>query len=145
MDDDAEAISAVINAAFSEFRSLYSAGGYAATALPPELVLKRMEGGPHWVALVDGAVVGTVAAVLNENGCYVRGMAVLPGMRARGLGYKLLLAVEEFAEDSPCLYLTTTPFLHRAIQLYEQFGFVRTGEDDLHGTPLIKMAKQLPA
>jgi hypothetical protein len=41
------------------------------------------------------------------------------------------------------LLLSTTPFLDRAIRLYEKFGFRRNGEPphDLFGTPLITMDK----
>ena len=41
--------------------------------------------------------------------------------------------------------LSTTPFLHPAIALYERCGFARTGEGpvDLAGTPLVTMTKAL--
>jgi len=41
--------------------------------------------------------------------------------------------------------LSTTPFLHPAIALYERCGFARTGEGpvDLAGTPLFTMTKAL--
>jgi len=41
------------------------------------------------------------------------------------------------------MFLSTTPFLARAIQLYERKGFKRTSEgpDNLFGTPLFTMEK----
>lgn len=56
-------------------------------------------------------------------------------------------SVQDFAAAQECkrLYLSTTPFLTRAIALYERLGFVRTdaGPHDLYGTPLFTMEKML--
>ena len=43
------------------------------------------------------------------------------------------------------MYLTTTPFLNDAIRLYQRWGFTRVpdGDEDLFGTPLFTMAKNL--
>ena len=68
---------------------------------------------------------------------------------ARGMriGAALLSQVEQFAlaGNFKRLVLSTTPFLDRAIQLYEHFGFRRTteGSNDLFGTPLFTMEKLL--
>jgi ribosomal protein S18 acetylase RimI-like enzyme len=44
------------------------------------------------------------------------------------------------------LFLSTTPFLDRAISLYERFGFQRNEEGlrELFGTPLFTMEKFVP-
>jgi hypothetical protein len=46
----------------------------------------------------------------------------------------------------PLPAVSTTPFLLRAITLYERCGFRRTGDgpEDLSGTPLFTMEKTLP-
>jgi hypothetical protein len=43
------------------------------------------------------------------------------------------------------LFLSTAPFLTRAISLYEQFGFLRSNEGPhtLFGTPIFTMRKVL--
>jgi GNAT superfamily N-acetyltransferase len=96
---------------------------------------------------LDDSVVGTVAAVDRGEELYVRGMAVLPRARGRRVGELLLREVEGHAAalGYSRLSLSTTPFLHRAIRLYERFGFVRSeeGARDLFGTPLFTMAKSL--
>jgi len=88
-----------------------------------------------------------VSAVLNENGLYVRGMAVIPSARGLGAGARLLAHVCDVAAAAraPRLFLSTTPFLAGAIRLYTAFGFVRTedGPDHLCGTPLFTMEKRL--
>jgi len=90
---------------------------------------------------------GTVSAVARADSLYVRGMAVLPAARGRRIGQCLLQQAEKFALGNHCrrLFLSTTPFLLRAIRLYEHFGFCRTDEGprELFGTPLFTMEKLL--
>ncbi|HLG40585.1 MAG TPA: GNAT family N-acetyltransferase, partial [Chitinophagaceae bacterium] len=76
---------------------------------------------------------------------YVRSMAVSPGARGKGIGKILMEHVHEmaFSNGCTCITLTTTHFLLPAIRLYESFGFKRQGPGDLHGTPLIRMIKNL--
>jgi GNAT superfamily N-acetyltransferase len=85
----------------------------------------------------------------QRNGLCVRGMAVLPAARGLGVGRRLLAQVEAFAVENGCvrLFLSTTPFLTRAIRLYEDFGFRVTndGPHDLFGTSLFSMEKMLTA
>jgi N-acetylglutamate synthase-like GNAT family acetyltransferase len=104
-----------------------------------------MQEGPVWVALVNDAVVGTVSAVPKGESLYVRGMAIVPVARGRRIGESLLMRVEIFAYEHGFkrLFLSTTPFLGRAIQLYERYGFRRSveGPDNIFGTPLFSMEK----
>jgi GNAT superfamily N-acetyltransferase len=67
-------------------------------------------------------------------------------MRGKGIGKLLLEQVEDFAcaNGYKRLILNTTPFMNRAIRLYEGFGFGFTGtEQNWFGTRLRTMAKQL--
>jgi GNAT superfamily N-acetyltransferase len=83
--------------------------------------------------------------VLQGESLYVRGMAALPSARGRQIGKLLVDSVQDFATARGCqrLFLSTTPFLSRAIALYERLGFVRTAEGphDLFGTPLFTMER----
>jgi GNAT superfamily N-acetyltransferase len=141
---DATDIATVLRQSFLEFEALYTPKGFAATTPDPEQVGSRMEEGPAWIALCEARIAGTASAV---PGLYVRGVAVVPSMRGRGIGEAVLNEVESFARQNGCarMFLTTTPFLTSAIRLYERFGFTRVpnGADDLFGTPLIKMEKNL--
>ena len=78
---------------------------------------------------------------------YIRSMAVAPSARGYGVGKLLLRQMERSSleEGFSRLTLKTTPFLTRAIRLYEHFGFQRNDDisDDLFGTPLITMEKIL--
>ena len=95
--------------------------------------------------MLNGEIIGTVSAVPDGKSLYVRSMAVLPVARGHHLGQQLLDQVELYAREQGHnrLYLSTTPFLHRAIRLYENHGFRRTttGPQDLFGTPLFSMEK----
>ena len=137
----------MLGAAFAEYRSLYTDQGFAATTPTGAQVQSRMLEGPIWIALQDGAVVGTGSVVLRGDELYIRGMAVLPSSRGLHLGELLLKQAEDFAISHNCkrLVLSTTPFLLRAIRLYERAGFKRTGEGprDLFGTPLFTMVRDL--
>jgi ribosomal protein S18 acetylase RimI-like enzyme len=143
---DEMAISSVLLEAFREYLPQYTPAGFAATTPSPSEVLRRMEEGPVWLAIIESDTVGTVSAVLRgKHALYIRGMAVLPQARGLQIGNLLFELIEEYAKEHGCtkLVLSTTPFLDRAIRLYERLGFVRTdeGPHDLHGTPLITMGK----
>ncbi len=138
----------MLEAAFEEYRSLYTDQGFAATTQNTDQIQRRMLEGPIWIALRDDIAIGTVSVVLRGEELYVRGMAVLPSARGLHLGELLLKQVQDFALAHNCkrLILSTTPFLLRAIRLYERAGFRRTAEGphDLFGTALFAMVKDLP-
>lgn len=144
---DAPVLAAVMRQAFAEYEPLYTEEGYAATTPNAKDIHLRMKQGPVWVAVHDGQIVGTASVVPKPAGIYVRGMAVIPAARGLGIGYLLLNEIDRFAVANGCdrLFLSTTPFLSRAIRLYEAFGFQRTNEGphDLFGTPLFTMEKIL--
>jgi ribosomal protein S18 acetylase RimI-like enzyme len=145
---DETTISSVLFEAFREYLPKYTLEGFAATTPSPAEVLRRMAEGPVWLALTGSEVVATVSAVLREGGVlYIRGMAVLPKARGLRIGSLLFELTEQYAIEHGCkkLILSTTPFLDRAIRLYERLGFVRTDADphDLHGTPLFTMERQV--
>jgi GNAT superfamily N-acetyltransferase len=145
--EDALAIAEVLRKAFAEYEAFYTPGGFAATTPTRERILARLPDGPTWIAVDGSRIEGTVSAVLYDTALYVRSMAVLPTARGQRVGELLLGHVEEFAAGQGCttLFLSTTPFLTRAIRLYERSGFRRsdTGPSDLFGTPLFTMVKQI--
>lgn len=136
---------------FVEYQSLYTPQGYAATVITPAEVLIRAKEGPVWVALDDNRdddrIVGTASAICKGDSLYIRGMAVTPIARGKSVGYDLLRHIETYASANAIsrLFLSTTPFLDRAIRLYQTFGFHRTdeGPHELFGTPLFTMEKIL--
>ena len=144
---DLSEIAMLMHEAFVEYRSRYTEAAFLATTPNAEQIAVRMTEGPVWVAEHDAAILGTVSVVPRGDDLYIRGMAVLPQARGLRLGQLLLKQVEEFAraQNHNRLVLSTTPFLHRAIQLYERAGFQRTdeGPHDLFGTPLFTLVRSV--
>jgi putative acetyltransferase len=143
----ASVIASLLRQAFTEYESLYTRAAFAATTPTASQIEARWHEGPVWVTIQNDNIIGTVAAVPKSSGLYIRSMAVLPAARGQGIAGKLLKEIENFAidHDYKRLFLSTTPFLHRAIRLYDQFGFLRTsaGPHELHGTTLFTMEKSL--
>jgi putative acetyltransferase len=140
-------ISSVLRQAFEEYEPLYTPAAFAATTPTASQIEERWSEGPVWVAIRCQEIVGTVAAVPKPSGLYVRSMAVLPAAKGQGIARRLLSEIENFATQHHYqrLFLSTTPFLHDAIRLYEHYGFAQTREGPfgLHGTPLLTMEKFL--
>lgn len=145
--EDSAAISLVLRESFAEYEHLYTKAAYDVTTPGPSAVRDRMKEGPMWVATEDGQIVGTASALLTDNELHVRGMGVRPSARGREIGRLLLEYIEALAVGLHIqrLFLSTTPFLERAISLYERSGFrcVDRGPTDLFGTPLFTMEKRL--
>jgi GNAT superfamily N-acetyltransferase len=147
VSEDASSISSVLHESFIEYKPLYTEEGFAATTPVTAQVRDRIGEGPVWIVSDNDAIVGTVSVVPKGESLYVRGMAIVPAARGRRIGELLLRQVEDFATERGFkrLLLSTTPFLERAIQLYEHYGFKRSsgGPDNLFGTPLLTMEKIL--
>ncbi|HVZ38064.1 MAG TPA: GNAT family N-acetyltransferase [Candidatus Kapabacteria bacterium] len=146
-EGEAGEIASVLYDAFVEYEPLYTPEAFAATAVKADRILSRWSEGPVWVALLNGEVVGTVAAVPRDRALYVRSMGIAPKGRGRGLGLLLLERAEEHARRNGFerLTLSTTEFLYHAIGLYRRFGFKHSNVQipDLFGTPLFAMFKDL--
>jgi GNAT superfamily N-acetyltransferase len=144
---DTSSIASVLYEAFAEYESLYTQEAFAATTPTSEQIEGRLGEGPTWIAVEDVSIVGTVGAAPRGQALYVRSMAVLPAARGHRIGELLLDTVEAFASAHGYrrLFLSTTPFLGRAISLYERWGFRRSdeGPHELFGTPLFTMVKVL--
>jgi predicted N-acetyltransferase YhbS len=113
--EDASAVAAVLERAFIEHRASYTEDGFNATVLTKDKVEARMAEGPMWVALDNGEIVGTVAAVSKGEVLHVRGMAIVPAARGKRIGKLMLKNVEAFAmaRGHERMTLSTTPFLSR--------------------------------
>ncbi len=142
---DAQRIHELLVASFSGFREQYTPACFDATVLDEERVRQRIAEGPVWV-VEDDDVIATVGAKVDDRGLYIRGMAVHPDARRRGLGQVLLRAAESYARTAGLrgLWLSTTTFLEASQALYRRFGFVDApGPADLGGTPLVSFEKCL--
>jgi N-acetylglutamate synthase-like GNAT family acetyltransferase len=83
---DAPAIASVLRAAFAEYQTRYTPAAFAATTPTAEEIVRRLDEGPTWIALLQGAVAATVSVLPRGELLQVRSMAVLPEARAEGSG-----------------------------------------------------------
>lgn len=142
---DAIAIADLLYYSFVECQLHYTAEAFAATTPGVEEIKNRIQKHMVWVALYDNVIAGTVSLISKGDSMLIKSVAVAPSARRKGLGNCLMMLAEDTAvkRGTKYLELTTTPFLHEAIGLYERFGFEQCGYDELYDTPLIKMAKNL--
>ena len=80
------------------------------------------------VALFDGKIVGYVNPVIDRQEGWIGGVGVIPGMRGRGLGHRLMRSAEELfrSKGARDIYLEVIEGNSRAQRLYEELGYVAT-------------------
>ena len=142
---DSQTIKILFQKAFGPYQHLYSPPAYASTAVGEDVILDRMTNGFSWVAVEGETILGTVSATHQWEGFYVCGMAVLPEAQGKKVAYQLMSHLEKcgISQGYDRIYLYTTTFLDRAINLYEKFGFTRYGNPKDHwmGTTVIQFEK----
>jgi len=144
--EDSTAIADLLREAFEEFRFGYTDEAFREVTPPVEVIEKRFDEGPIWVAQSFGRIIGTVSTLPEPEWLYIRSMAVSPGIQGLGIGKRLLSEVEDFAlnEGFEKLFLYTTHFSLPAIRLYEKLGFYvvrETTAEEWFGTPGLAMEK----
>lgn len=145
---DAKDVSKILLEAFDVYRRFYTDEAFAYVTPKSTEVEGRFAEGPIWLAEIDGKAVGTVSMTTEPEGLYMRSMAVLPEAQGRGVGHKLLEAVDEWAAgtDQERIFLYTTYFVPGAKEMYEKHGFERvrdTTADEWYGTPGLEMDKRI--
>src|SRR6476659_1007062 len=145
---DAEAIANVLFEAFGANRENYTPEAFEAVTPDADVIARRFDEGPQWVAESDGRIIGTVSVTTEPAGLYIRSMAVSPDAQGRGIGHKLMDAVNEYADaiEHERIFLYTTYFVPGARQFYESHGYkwVRdTTAEEWYGTPGLEMDRQL--
>ncbi len=82
-----------------------------------------------WLAESAGRIVGSIAIVGRPGRvAQLRWFLVVPALRGRGLGTRLMRYALRFCRASGCrtVFLWTTSDLEEAARLYARFGFRRT-------------------
>jgi RimJ/RimL family protein N-acetyltransferase len=121
---------------------------YPQDDIPParqtlEELEEQMRGWTFLVARLDGTVVGSVRARLRDDGTADVGRLIVhPRMQGRGLGTRLLVAVEAALPDARRFELFTGHASARNLALYERLGYRRCGERRVSDTlSLVYLAK----
>jgi len=147
-EDDAAEISWVLFNAFAAYRENYTPEAFEVVTPGADEIVGRFSEGPQWVAELDDDVVGTVSITTEPEGLYIRSMAVSPNAQGRGIGHKLLEAVNDFADESghDRIFLYTTYFVPGAKQMYEKHGYNWTRDttaEEWYGVPGLEMERKL--
>lgn len=98
-------------------------------SIPPlrenlEDLVRQFEAGMVFLKAVDtdGALVGSVRARVEQNRVYVGKLMVHPQRRGKGLGTRLLAALESMVPQARYELFTSTQSL-RNLRLYERTGY----------------------
>jgi ribosomal protein S18 acetylase RimI-like enzyme len=80
------------------------------------------------VALTKGEIVGYVNPVIDQREAWIGGVGVVPHMRGKGLGHRLMKSAEELCKSRGVheIHLEVIEGNDRAQRLYEELGFVAT-------------------
>jgi ribosomal protein S18 acetylase RimI-like enzyme len=80
------------------------------------------------VAFIKGEMVGYVNPVIDRQEGWIGGFGVIPSMRGRRLGHKLMRSAEELCRSRGVhdIYLEVIEGNDRAQRLYEELGYVAT-------------------
>ena len=118
----------LIHVCFAELATLTPPSG--AIAETPAAIAALLARGVLVKAVMDGALVGCVAAEPCGDHVYVGRLAVLPARRRLGIAQGLLAEVEDYAREigAAALTLNVRLVLPANIRLFERVGYRITGQ-----------------
>jgi ribosomal protein S18 acetylase RimI-like enzyme len=148
---DLDDTSALIGAAFSEFRRLVPDDLFERYIQDSMAIDLSLQDRAVFVAEGGGRIVGTVTFYsdasrtgldLPEEWASFRTLAVHPGARRQGIANQLVALCVALAErQSPTLAIHTGEFMTSARRLYTRFGFERSPEHDHLASDLLGTEK----
>lgn len=129
-NNDSDAVSKLVASVLVEFDLPSERPGTDDDLLDIEAAYNAQ--GTHlWVLIENHSIIGTTALLrIDEQTCELRKMYLLPSVRGRGFGSKLVdFCIDEArARGFRRIQLETAEALTDAMRLYERRGFRRTGE-----------------
>jgi GNAT superfamily N-acetyltransferase len=145
LPEECGTVASILAEAFEPYRSQYTPAAFQATTLSADQVRTRLEEGPVWLAFLTGVPVGTLSAMYRSGSLYLRSLAVVPTAQRIGVARALIAEAEGFARSAGIghMWLTTTPFLTGATELYKRAGFRPSPHpiEPLFGTALLRLEK----
>ena len=141
---DAAAMAAVAEAAYSPY--VERMGGLRPGPMDTDYAA-AVAATEAWVAVDDGAVVGFLLLVAEDDALLLENVAVLPSHRGRGIGRALLELAESraLALGLPRIRLYTHVTMIENQALYERVGYVETARTTEHGFTRVFYEKGLGA
>jgi GNAT superfamily N-acetyltransferase len=107
-------------------------------------VVEDVRAGRRMVACLGSRVVGTVRGQRRDQVLHVGRLAVAPDQQGRGIGTRLLAAIEQFAEADVTVYALFTGAGSEAnVRLYERLGYRFVRHEPLpRGPGLVHLEKR---
>jgi ribosomal protein S18 acetylase RimI-like enzyme len=144
--EDIEEIHNILAQAFALYRKDYTGSAYNKTVVQVNEIARKLDDSSKMVFVVEfqEKIVGTAAVDVSQGSFYIQSMAVRPDVQRRGIGIVILKEIEKYARERGITILSLECYepLTKAIELYEKFGFVRTGRSRAyHGITIFEMAK----
>lgn len=81
-----------------------------------------------WVGEINGRIVGWCVAEKGKERNELASLYVLPIYHGQGVGGQLMRTALEWLGDDKEIFLHVVAYNHKAISVYEHFGFVDAGE-----------------
>ena len=146
--DEARAVHGILLESFEPFKDQYTEEAYNITIMTPAHIRERIQDDEYdvLVAYLNGRLVGTVTLQYKADDVYARSMGVRPAAQGKGVGKKLLEAIEERARQRGCKTISLECFepLKRAISVYAKARFQITGKKRrYYGIETFEMVKEL--
>ncbi|MFX0066893.1 MAG: GNAT family N-acetyltransferase [Candidatus Hermodarchaeota archaeon] len=141
-------IYAILSKSFEPYNQYYTEKAYEATVISPREIEKRINDEQTEVLVVihKDKVVGTVSIIIQERKkMHLRSMAVKPSYQRKGIGSYIIEEINKLAREKQVKIISLECFepLIQAINLYEKFGFRKTGRKrDYHGIRIFEMIKE---
>ena len=123
---DAEAISALVNAAFEVERFFIDRD-----RIYPGKVREMLRTGKYLLAEDNGALIACVYVELRRQRAYFGLLGVDPSRQGQGLGRKMVEEAEDYARSSGCEFIDLRIVNLRAElpPFYQRLGYVETGTE----------------
>jgi predicted N-acetyltransferase YhbS len=125
-DDDAEAIAALVNAAFKVERFFIDGD-----RINPGKVRDMLRTGKFLLAEEGGALIACVYVEIREERGYFGLLAVNPARQGAGLGRQIVAEAEDYARAAGCAFMDLLIVNLRAElpPFYRRLGYVETGTE----------------
>ncbi|MFX0132775.1 MAG: GNAT family N-acetyltransferase [Candidatus Hodarchaeota archaeon] len=145
---DINDIHSVLLEAFKPYKKFYTSKALIATILTPDEIKNRLGKKDTTVSVVlyNNNIVGTVTIFWSKNNLFILSMAVKPNFQGKGIGKYIIEEIIKIAKKTNIKYIFLESFLPltKAVNLYNQFGFNRTGKKrNYFGIEIFEMKKKI--
>lgn len=93
--------------------------------------------------MIDGRIVGSVRAYLDESGiCRIGKLVVLPEYQSRGIGKALMQSVHHRFANCTAFALFTGKDIPFIVNFYRRLGYAETHNETLNGVEMVFMERK---